>query len=145
MSVISMQESYFASFWSWVWILSSLTIDAVQWLHQHHLRVPADCRSDHCCSPWQHAGCQRCGEGQGDAMVGAVPDIPRGQQERRVLHPALQPQQVLPTILSKSFQSPGTASRVPTEKNLCIAIWHASDRVEEEKKSWDDKISMPFY
>ncbi|KAI4991005.1 hypothetical protein ZWY2020_039376 [Hordeum vulgare] len=53
----------------------------------------------------------------GDAMVGRFRTF-EGQQERRVLHPALQPQQVLPTILSKSFQSPGTASRVPDEETF---------------------------
>lgn len=73
--------------------------NAVQRLHQHYLLISSDGRTDRGRLPGQHAGGEKRGQGPGDAMVGTVPVVQGGRQERGVLQPALQPQPLLPSVL----------------------------------------------
>lgn len=72
---------------------------AVQCILEYHILIPGNSGLDRCRLPRQHAGSREVEERPRDALVGEVPDVQRRQQERRVLHIAIQFEQIFPSHL----------------------------------------------
>ncbi|XBI29066.1 hypothetical protein VPH35_053149 [Triticum aestivum] len=112
----------------------------VQRLHQHHLLVAADGGADGGRVPGQHAGGEGRGQGPRDAVVGALPLLQGGQQERGVLQPAIQPQPLLPSLVNAR----GIKGRKGMVSFLADAIMCAAVRIRVLLSSGNSRCVLPL-